>query len=54
MLVIKMGKNYKIYAGIAGFNIPDEVIEEATKRGYFVLQKKGDVMQTYVNNLKAA
>ena len=47
-------KNYKIYAGIAGFFIPDEVIEEATKRGYFVLQRKGDIIQTFVNNLKAA
>ena len=47
-------KNYKIYAGIAGFYIPDEVIEEATKKGYFVLQRKGDVIQTYADNLKAA
>ena len=47
-------KNYKIYAGIAGFYIPDEVIEEATKQGYFVLQRKGDVIQTYADNLKAA
>ncbi len=47
-------KNYKVYAGIAGFYIPKEVIEEATKRGYFVLQRKGDVIQTYANNLKVA
>ena len=47
-------KNYKVYAGIAGFYIPDEVIEEATKRGYFVLQREGDIIQTYTNNLKAA
>ena len=47
-------KSYKIYAGIAGFYIPDEVIEEATKKGYFVLQRKGDIIQTYADNLKAA
>jgi len=47
-------KGYKIYAGIAGFYIPDEVIKEATKRGYFVLQRKGDVIVSYTDNLKAA
>ncbi len=47
-------KNYKIYAGIAGFYIPDEVIEEAIKRGYFVLQRKGNVIQTFADNLKVA
>ncbi len=47
-------KNYKIYAGIAGFFIPDEVIKEAMSRGYFVLQRKVDVIQTYVRDLKAS
>ena len=47
-------KNYKVYAGIAGFFIPDEVIEEALNRGYFILQRKGDVIETYADNLKAA
>lgn len=47
-------KGYKVYAGIAGFKIPKEIIEQATKQGYFVLQRKGDVIQTYADNLKAA
>ena len=47
-------KNYKVYAGIAGFYIPDEVIEEATKRRYFVLQRNGNVLQTFTDNLRAA
>ncbi len=47
-------KNYKVYAGIAGFFIPDEVIKEANKRGYFVLQRKGDVVVTYADHLVAA
>ena len=47
-------KNYKVYAGIAGFFIPDEVIEEAVKSGYFVLERKGDVIQTYSDKLRVA
>ncbi len=47
-------KNYKVYAGIAGFYIPDSVIEEASKRGYFVLQRKGDIIETYADDLRVA
>ena len=47
-------KGYKIYAGIAGFYVPNEVIEMAKEKGYFVLQRKGDVIQSYTDNLKAA
>ena len=47
-------KNYKVYAGIAGFKIPKEAIKEANDQGYFVLQRKGNVIQTYADNLKAA
>ena len=46
-------RGYEVYAGVAGFKIPDEVIEKALQRGYFVLQRKGDVIQTYTNLLKA-
>jgi hypothetical protein len=34
---------YKLYGGIAGLSVPDETIEEAHKRGMFVLKQKGDV-----------
>jgi len=47
-------KDYKIYAGIAGFYVPDEVINEAQNQGYFVLQRKGDIIKSYTDNLKAA
>ena len=33
-------KNYKVYAGIAGFYIPDEVIEEATKEDILYCKEK--------------
>ena len=45
---------YEVYAGLAGFFVPDKVIEEAEKKGYFVLQRKGDVVVTHVDNLQAA
>jgi len=45
---------YEVYAGLAGFFVPDEVIEEAKERGYFILQRKGDVVVSYIHNLQAA
>ena len=36
--------DYKVYGGIAGFKIPQDVIEEAKKSGYFILQQKGDIV----------
>jgi len=47
-------RGYKIYAGVAGFYVPNEVIEAAKERGFFVLQRKGDVIQSYTDNLKSA
>jgi len=47
-------KDYAIYAGIAGFYVPNDVIEEAKKRGFFVLQRKGDVIQSYADHLTVA
>jgi len=47
-------KNYKIYAGLAGFYIPNDVVEKAKEKGYFILQRKGNIIQTYATNLKAA
>ena len=45
---------YEVYAGLAGFYVPDEVIKQAEKKGYFVLQRKGDVVVTHIDNLQAA
>jgi len=47
-------RNYSIYAGGAGFFVPDAVVEEAKKRGYFVLQRRGDVIVSHIENLRAA
>jgi hypothetical protein len=44
-------KGYKIYAGVAGFKIPEEVIKKAKKKGYFVLKRKGDIIEEYTQNL---
>jgi hypothetical protein len=35
-------KSHKVYGGIAAFSINDKLIDEAHKKGYFVLQRKGD------------
>lgn len=47
-------KNYKIYAGVAGFKIPQDAIELATNNGYFVLQRRGDVIETISDGLKVS
>jgi len=46
--------NYEVYAGLAGFFVPDKVIEQAQEQGYFILQRKGDVVVTHIENLKSA
>jgi chromosome segregation ATPase len=47
-------KNYKIYIGIAGFHISNDVVKEALKRGYFVLKRSGDVIETFGEELLVA
>ena len=47
-------EGYNIYAGIAGFYIPNEVISQAKEEGFFVLQRKGDVVVTHIENMKVA
>ena len=47
-------KNYKVYAGLATFYATDELIKKAEKMGYFILQRKGDIMITHSEHLKAA
>lgn len=39
-------QNYRQYGAIAGFHINDEAKDEALKRGYFVLQRSGDLVHT--------
>jgi hypothetical protein len=46
-------KDYKIYAGLAGFSVPQDVVEEAHKRGLFVLKRTGDVIEAKTSAMKA-
>jgi len=46
-------KNYKVYAGIATFYATNELIKKAKEEGFFILQRKGDVIITHSNYLKA-
>ena len=39
-------QNYKQYGAIASFHINDEAKKEALRRGYFVLQRSGDLVHT--------
>ncbi len=39
-------KNYKQYGAIASFHINDDAKQEALRRGYFVLQRSGDLIHT--------
>jgi hypothetical protein len=39
-------ENYKLYGAIASFNFYDKAKQEALNQGFFVLQRKGDVLQT--------
>jgi len=49
--LMKEYKNYKIYAGVAGFKVPEDVIIKAKEKGYFVLKREGKVIHEYVDNL---
>jgi len=37
--------NFKLYGAIAGFYIPSDPIEEAEKSGFFVLKRKGELIE---------
>ena len=39
-------ENYKLYGAIASCHINDDAKKEALERGFFVLQRKGEVVQT--------
>jgi len=47
-------KDYKLYGAMASFHFNDEAREETLNRGYFVLQRKGDVFNTESTDLKVA
>ena len=47
-------KNRKIYAGVATFYATNEFINSAKELGYFVLQRRGDIIVTHFKDLKVA
>jgi len=47
-------KGYKVYAGIATFFATDELIAKAKELGFFILQRRGEVIVTHSKNLKAS
>ncbi len=47
-------RSTKVYAGIAGFSVNDDVFEYAKEHGYFILERKGDIVETYASTLRAA
>ena len=48
-----MYKDYKIYGALAGFTINDKIIKKAKDDGFFVLQKKGDILVETHNEIKS-
>ena len=46
-------KDYSIFAGLASFSVPHDVIELAHERGIFVLQRKGDVLEIDADLMRA-
>jgi hypothetical protein len=46
-------KDFKLYAGLAGFSVPQDVVEEAHKRGMFVLKRAGDMIEAETASMKA-
>ena len=39
-------ENYKLYGAMASFHINDDAKREALNRGFFVLQRSGDLIHT--------
>jgi hypothetical protein len=46
-------KDMKLYGGVAGFSIPDEVTNEAHAKGYFVLKRQGETFAVDADQMKA-
>jgi hypothetical protein len=46
-------KDYKLFGGIAGFSVPDDVARAAREQGLFVLKRKGDLVEAETQSMKA-
>jgi Holliday junction resolvase-like predicted endonuclease/Sec-independent protein translocase protein TatA len=45
---------YKLYMGLASFKVPQEIYKRIEEKGYFLLQRNGDVIESYTDHLVAA
>jgi hypothetical protein len=46
-------KDYKLFGGIAGLSMPDDVASAARDKGLFVLKRKGELLETEAAGMKA-
>lgn len=46
-------QHMKLYGGVAGFSVPDEVTEQAHASGYFVLKRQGESFAVDAQRMKA-
>ena len=46
-------EKFKLYGGIAGFNVNDAVVNAAHDKGYFVLKRTGDAFAVDTKGMKA-
>jgi hypothetical protein len=46
-------QDFKIYGGIASFNIDDSVADEAHENGFFILKRKGDLLEVDTQGMRA-
>jgi hypothetical protein len=46
-------KDYKLFGGIAGLSMPDDVVSAAREKGLFVLKRKGELLETEAEGMKA-
>lgn len=44
---------FKLYGGIAGFSVPDNVVNAAHEKGYFVLKRTGDAFAVDTQGMRA-
>jgi hypothetical protein len=43
----------KLYGGVAGFSVPDEVVQQAHENGFFVLKRQGESFAVDADVMKA-
>ena len=46
-------QHMKLYGGIAGFSVPDEVVQLAHEQGFFVLKRQGESFAVDAGEMKA-